>query len=256
MGRERDSYLPLPKNPSIEGVKGEMAKGRRSLRTPGRNRGFTLIELLVVIAIIAILAAILFPVFSRAREKARTASCQSNLKQIGLALKMYLNDWDEVNVPMWGEWPGWGGWNPPWWFIIQPYMKNCQLLVCPSGRSSGWIRGYNNPPYNLCFDPGRGTYGLNKLLHWVGRGINDAHVEDPPGTIEACDNNDAGIWVDCNEGHGECWWGAPDFRPGTHWAKVIWERHNKGFNCLYYDGHVKWRRAYTDRCRDWTPQSD
>ncbi len=216
-----------------------------------RKKGFTLIELLVVIAIIAILAAILFPVFSRAREKARTSACQSNLKQIGLALKMYLSDWDEVNIPMWGAWPGWGGGNPPWWFIIQPYIRNCQILVCPSGRSAGPVTDYNKSPYNLCFDPQRGVYGLNSKLHWWHRGINDPGVEDPPGTIEACDNNDAGVWVP-----NECHFGGGSFVPGTWWAKQVWERHNEGFNCLYYDGHVKWRRAYTDKLRDWTPERD
>ncbi|MEN6401596.1 MAG: DUF1559 domain-containing protein, partial [Armatimonadia bacterium] len=99
-----------------------------------RQRGFTLIELLVVIAIIAILAAILFPVFARAREKARQASCQSNLKQIGLAALMYAQDYDEklagsrcgTGFDKWGNGPG-----RIWWQgLLMPYAKNYQFFAC------------------------------------------------------------------------------------------------------------------------------
>src|SRR5438094_1023181 len=117
------------------------------------RRAFTLIELLVVIAIIAILAAILFPVFATAREKARQATCQSNLKQLGNALNMYIQDYDEV-FPGPGD-PN-GGWQatggtvviqPPealqpvnpnspryaaWSTIVQPYVKNWDVFRCPS----------------------------------------------------------------------------------------------------------------------------
>src|SRR5438309_1970214 len=95
-----------------------------------RVPGFTLIELLVVIAIIAILAAILFPVFAQARAKARQASCLSNTKQLGLALQMYVQDYDETvvlndngsaTVPRLG-----------WMDLLQPYIKNDGVLVCPS----------------------------------------------------------------------------------------------------------------------------
>lgn len=91
-----------------------------------RLKGFTLIELLVVIAIIAILAAILFPVFARARENARRASCQSNLKQIGLGLIQYLQDYDETQ-PL--EYNGDG---LRWMDEIYPYVKSEQIFVCPS----------------------------------------------------------------------------------------------------------------------------
>ena len=93
-----------------------------------RQRGFTLIELLVVIAIIAILAAILFPVFAKAREKARTASCLSNLKQLALANGMYTQDYDERTV--FGS--GYLGNDQNWQLKIDPYTKNKQMLLCPS----------------------------------------------------------------------------------------------------------------------------
>src|SRR6184192_2919619 len=88
------------------------------------KRAFTLIELLVVIAIIAILAAILFPVFARAREAARKTSCASNLNQIGKAMLMYTQDYDEI-LPLYDA-----NWSPT---IIQPYIKNAQIVTkCPS----------------------------------------------------------------------------------------------------------------------------
>ena len=87
--------------------------------SPRRSSGFTLIELLVVIAIIAILAAILFPVFSRAREKARSAACQSNLKQLALAMRMYTNDWDERYIRYAPGWPR----------FLQPYIKSYRNFI-------------------------------------------------------------------------------------------------------------------------------
>src|SRR3712207_5456887 len=100
------------------------------------RRGFTLIELLVVIAIIAILAAILFPVFAQAREAARKASCQSNLRQLGLAVQMYNNDNDEFFPPSisW-DWPVQSDYRAEyytWRGAIFPYTKNAGLYTCPS----------------------------------------------------------------------------------------------------------------------------
>jgi prepilin-type N-terminal cleavage/methylation domain-containing protein/prepilin-type processing-associated H-X9-DG protein len=107
------------------------------------QRGFTLIELLVVIAIIAILAAILFPVFARAREQARKASCQSNLKQIGLAVVMYTQDYDEAYpvANMGYKIPGTTS-NYFWYQVLQPYAKSYEVWVCPtSGPISHWTSG-------------------------------------------------------------------------------------------------------------------
>lgn len=104
------------------------------------NKGFTLIELLVVIAIIAILASILFPVFARAREKARESSCLSNQKQIGMAIIMYAGDYDDL-MPMASykpitdpAFPG----SPGLKDVIMPYCKNTQIFRCPSDRDDYW----------------------------------------------------------------------------------------------------------------------
>ena len=108
------------------------------MKRQASRQAFTLIELLVVIAIIAILAAILFPVFAKAREKARTASCQSNLKQMGVAFMQYTQDYDESlpllyqnnqSVP-----PAGRGYQ--WTFTIQPYLKNLQVYKCASDTNN------------------------------------------------------------------------------------------------------------------------
>ncbi|MGQ9737956.1 MAG: DUF1559 family PulG-like putative transporter [Armatimonadota bacterium] len=106
-----------------------------------RVRGFTLIELLVVIAIIAILAAILFPVFAQAREKARATACLSNMKQLALGIQMYAQDYDEVYVGSYVYANGWG--QCPmfvWQDLIYPYIKNRQIFGCPSRAQQVFVR--------------------------------------------------------------------------------------------------------------------
>jgi prepilin-type N-terminal cleavage/methylation domain-containing protein/prepilin-type processing-associated H-X9-DG protein len=129
-----------------------------------RRHGFTLIELLVVIAIIAILAAILFPVFSRAREKARQTSCLSNLKQLGLGLIMYTQDYDETYPPFAYET------NPPdimsavtAFDMVNPYIRNAQILLCPDDKVGRVIRsGTSTPPPLLPSPPApKCSYGAN-----------------------------------------------------------------------------------------------
>ena len=118
-----------------------------------KRKGFTLIELLVVIAIIAILAAILFPVFAKAREKARQSSCQSNVKQLNLAVMQYAQDYDEILPPYTsqdatsGIWVAWSATDDPKTAAVepsgcvQPYLKNAQVAKCPSA-SSGQVFSY------------------------------------------------------------------------------------------------------------------
>jgi prepilin-type N-terminal cleavage/methylation domain-containing protein/prepilin-type processing-associated H-X9-DG protein len=125
-----------------------------------KRKGFTLIELLVVIAIIAILAAILFPVFAQAREKARAISCLSNCKQSGLAYAMYTQDYDETTPLQKSNDPNSGY----WYNLIQPYVKNWQLMLCPDRSLTTAKVGINYPP------------ALGGRL--MGVGYNDGWVSD------------------------------------------------------------------------------
>src|SRR5438270_12262778 len=114
--------------------------------------GFTLIELLVVIAIIAILAAILFPVFAQAREKARAISCLSNMRQLATAVQMYTQDYDEVFPFACGD--SW--WQVTWPYQLQPYVKNVQILHCPDDSTVG--------QYNWAGP--KVSYGANGWIKW------------------------------------------------------------------------------------------
>ncbi len=123
-----------------------------------KKHGFTLIELLVVIAIIAILAAILFPVFARAREKARQTSCLSNMKQLALGVIMYCQDYDEMYPSLYS----YANSNTQlrWWEDkLQPYIKNWQLTICPS--STVYTYTYARPPEGP--NPLRFTYACNSM---------------------------------------------------------------------------------------------
>lgn len=180
-----------------------------------RKKGFTLIELLVVIAIIAILAAILFPVFARARENARRASCQSNLKQIGLAMMQYTQDYDEY-LPRYqaGRWdPSAGNWvadgqpiwsddwyassGPYWWQSIYPYTKNAQIYICPSNTNYAGGGGGFSSTTNACSPAntpgfcGRSSYGMNwNMMYGV-----DALNRNLGNSGTGAGHNFYGIWV-------------------------------------------------------------
>jgi prepilin-type N-terminal cleavage/methylation domain-containing protein/prepilin-type processing-associated H-X9-DG protein len=164
------------------------------------HRGFTLIELLVVIAIIAILAAILFPVFARARENARRASCQSNLKQLGLGVAQYVQDYDELMPPA-DTWDygshtaflpagAWCVYQTPgkffkWMDAILPYTKSTQIYYCPSGQPPSYVTNAASPwnsTASACSatavrksDPMSNygyAYNWNALPVWDGRGLD------------------------------------------------------------------------------------
>jgi len=205
-----------------------------------RRSGFTLIELLVVIAIIAILAAILFPVFARAREKARQSSCQSNLKQIGLGFAMYAQDFDEILPICWypidpgGSGDVWG--NPrmvKFFDAIYPYVKNEQLFQCPTTMNN--IAG-GGTTQSLTQIGRNWSYGYN--CAWANA-RRLAWIQNPAS--RAISTESAGDWR-CNPTNGGngCGGGAGDTGRGT-WAES-WT-HNGGPNILFVDGHVKWMKA-------------
>src|SRR5687767_14463963 len=160
-----------------------------------QKRAFTLIELLVVIAIIAILAAILFPVFAQAREKARQTSCLSNTKQVGTAFQMYLQDYDEVMVITMAQNTGSSGFSPQWWSkLVEPYIKNWQIFRCPSSADGRSIWG--SGPFGWWANWSRfGTLGYNYLglsTWWNcfdSQGVALAAVDKPASTVGFVDSN-------------------------------------------------------------------
>lgn len=185
--------------------------------------GFTLIELLVVIAIIAILAAILFPVFAQAREKARTGSCASNLKQVGLSWMMYLQDYDERILPPCDGNTCWYYRNP-----LQPYVKNVKVFQCPSHPVEPQGQWASFPPYDEYW---YGSYGYNCKIDWSANSQYPAIQK----VAEAAVFLDTYAWP--VRPHDSClWhWGLPDDTGLGNW-------HSDGLNLAFSDGHVKWMR--------------
>ncbi len=182
-----------------------------------KQAGFTLIELLVVIAIIAILAAILFPVFARAREKARQTSCLSNVKQLVLSINMYTQDYDEC-LPMSRHRSNptysWAGWNT----LVEPYVKNTQVFICPSSDSASV--SYGCP----CSD----TYST--MMYNAGRAL--AKVERPSETYLIFCGMSGYDHIPIN-----CWPGTCGCTPN-----YLAFRHNEGTNVGFVDGHAKWMK--------------
>jgi prepilin-type N-terminal cleavage/methylation domain-containing protein/prepilin-type processing-associated H-X9-DG protein len=224
-----------------------------------RRNGFTLIELLVVIAIIAILAAILFPVFAKAREKARSASCLSNFKQMCAAAKQYTSDYDEDWVPdLWSDW-GPTGW-VTWMEMNNPYIKNKDIFLCPSASTAPADYGYTgdaNWSWSYCW-PGWINYDS---YDWWGTVMFAGY---PVGTVMAADpGRPWGHWASIErsvhpgnaafliEGYmityypyGNQTFGWPattGFATDPNDTSCF--RHTGGMNTGYCDGHAKWVNA-------------
>jgi prepilin-type N-terminal cleavage/methylation domain-containing protein/prepilin-type processing-associated H-X9-DG protein len=192
-------------------------------------KGFTLIELLVVIAIIAILASILFPVFGRARENARRSSCQSNLKQIGLGMIQYTQDYDERSVPMYIPAPGATGNENYWYDLIQPYIKSYQLFVCPSDSTPLSFNGHAPLSYGY----------MNWDGYVVNNGFSLASVEEPSRTIFGTDRdgNYLQIFFSTKSGQPIITSSGSPMMSGTQGRMIA--RHLETVNVAFYDGHVK-----------------
>lgn len=182
----------------------------------GSRYGFTLIELLVVIAIIAILAAILFPVFGRAREKARQTTCQSNLKQMGLALNMYIQDWDEL-LPSYTNWPA----------KLEPYIQK-RNAVAQSSASTVWAcptaAGRNSYNYTYAYNVTAASYADIVAL---------ADFTKPADTFIIKDSNWKNSYYGSTVDYATS--GKPEHR--TLDGNIL---HDGGANYCFVDGHVKW----------------
>jgi prepilin-type N-terminal cleavage/methylation domain-containing protein/prepilin-type processing-associated H-X9-DG protein len=231
-----------------------------------KNRGFTLIELLVVIAIIAILAAILFPVFARARENARRSSCQSNMKQIGLGLMQYTQDYDE-RFPN-GIAPGTVGFN--WAGQVMPYIKSTQIFVCPSDDHPKTEKISYSANRNITGTQNNGIGGAMSRLNSAARTVMAFETRQRTGNnfTWAQENSLAGVSASDNSAVGNglsAGLVTVDWGGGTHIYATGYlgsqtgtlntaagsgqgfyketGRHLDGSNFLYADGHVKWLKG-------------
>jgi len=219
-----------------------------------KRSGFTLIELLVVIAIIAILAAILFPVFAQAREKARSTTCLSNMKQLGTAETMYTQDYDGAYTLAWYPGDDYG-----FDCALQPYVKNLKVFECPSHPNTpryfnGYVKVWHIPPPGI-----PGSYVMNGDLaalsapNSMRAGRNEASVQRPADTIlmsEIWDtrgpNGSEAAHVTVT-GYGSVWEGPEHEIFNSSWSDVCFripfKIHQNGSNFNFCDGHAKWERV-------------
>jgi len=226
----------------------------KSHQVKAQRPGFTLIELLVVIAIISILAAILFPVFARARESARRTSCLSNLKQIGLGIMMYVQDYDEIyprtvqkndqvlDIPglqrvSFSDSDAW-----LWYTMIYPYVKSVQVYRCPSAPVVGTYPTYGN-------------YGANYyvMTYHSTAPVNMAAVEAPATTYMLLDGGGYTMSPSRVRGPDKGWEipGTAAYNTGSGTVSAAYQsdwkngRHFDGLNMSFADGHAKWLKSDT-----------
>jgi prepilin-type N-terminal cleavage/methylation domain-containing protein/prepilin-type processing-associated H-X9-DG protein len=225
-----------------------------------RRSAFTLIELLVVIAIIAILAAILFPVFAQAREKARQSGCLSNLKQIGTGIMMYIQDYDEAYPCNWygGLWPSTpDGKQYKWMDAIYPYVKNEGVFTCPSdGSNRRQYIYYRNLP--KASTDNWGSY-LTNVTYWdLGPGTPASSEGNPSArrttTLASVTKPAETFWAGDGNGSFQLAWpnikAEPPISPGpprllglpgksvTPFEGALVERHSSRLNAIWADGHA------------------
>lgn len=199
------------------------------------KKGFTLIELLVVIAIIAILAAILFPVFARAREKARQTSCLNNVKELALAGVMYAQDYDEKLVPAYMDDNVGSGrtWYALWYAdkwgeqqgLLWPYVMSNEVWKCLSSKGEAYVSG------------GNGTdYGINYHICKARGSVSLGEIKYPSQTLLLADSD----WTHSTHDYTNS--NAWRLSYGFHPSFFIPARHNGGANMAFCDGHAKWHQ--------------
>lgn len=229
------------------------------------SKGFTLIELLVVIAIIAILAAILFPVFARAKESAKQSSCLNNMKQLGVAVMLYKTDFDDTFMkttynsgqPRRGSWV----------FVLQPYVSNFQVFKCPSDPTPVKFDTVDNNgnPATIFYSY---INNYNVVAAHDFQVINESVLRSPADVIIFAERRDklaTGTQMGTHKGTSgfipgqPCnWWTlGVEYRHATiddanralrgrsdkpEIIRIQWDRHNGGSNYMFCDGHAKWHR--------------
>ncbi|MFA6665032.1 MAG: DUF1559 domain-containing protein [Armatimonadota bacterium] len=216
-----------------------------------KRHGFTLIELLVVIAIVTILAAMLFPVFANAREKARQASCQSNLRQLSMAVIQYTDDYDG-NFPI--IQPGSYSDGGCWTVRLIPYIKSTKIFACPSDTNKPYEEYKDYPPYGTSLLSYAYNSWLAGYMEWVNNpyadpsiasGVSLASIPQPSQVIMLHDTARGEIYTTVAFPYNSY-----TFLPGCDTQTY---RHTGGDNYVFVDGHVRWYRipdevidTYTD----------